>query len=136
MPTNSSRLVLPLFLAGLFLGISSVFAKDKQYRLTLVFSGPDFKWSQVITYREDFHYFLNTAHFPAVHEVVYIAGVIYPKNGADYISLTIGTSHLNKESGEALGAVKFLKLPRSGSFDIPPIGSPYRACHAQVDLLP
>ncbi|CAN5703547.1 hypothetical protein BH09VER1_BH09VER1_43360 [soil metagenome] len=85
MPINSSRLVLLLFLAGLFLGISSVFAKDKQYRLTLVFSQPDFKWSQVITYREDFHFFLSTAPFSSVHDVVYVAGVLYSKNGSDYI---------------------------------------------------
>ena len=136
MPTNPNRSFLLLLLAGLILCASPAFAKEKQYRLTLVFSQPDFKWSRVITYRKDFHLFLDAAPFPTVHDVVFVAGVLYPKDGSHYISLAIGTSQLNKESGETLGSVRFLKLPENGKFDIPPIGSPYGTCRAEVEFLP
>jgi hypothetical protein len=130
------RYFISLLFLGFTLFTSSASDKEKRYRLTLIFSEPDFKWSRVIEYRDDFHLFLDANPFPTVKDIIYVAGTVYPKDGSDRVSVNIGTSFVNKESGETLGAVKHLKLPKDGQFDIPPIGVHYKTCKARVEFLP
>ena len=86
-------------------------------------------------FRSDFHLFLDASPFPTVKDIIYVAGTVYPKDGADRVSVTIGTSLTNKESGETLATVKHLKLPKDGQFDIPPIGGHFKTCKAKIDFL-
>lgn len=132
----NKRHFVSVLLPGIALFTSPAFAAEKRCRLTLVFSEPAFKWSRIVTYRDDFHLFLEASPFPAIKDIIYVAGTVYPKEGSDRVSVAIGTSLTNKEPGEILGAVKHLKLPKDGRFDIPPVGSYYKACQARVEFLP
>ena len=133
---SNRRYFVSMLLLGIVAFASSASAEEKRYRLTLTFTEPAFKWSRVIAYRNDFHLFLDARPFPTVKDVIYIAGSVYPKDGSDRVSISIGTSLTNKEFGEALGSTKHLKLPQDGKFDIPPIGAHYKTCKAQVQFLP
>lgn len=133
---SNRRFFISLLLLGIAVFTSTASAKDKRYRLTLVFSEPAFKWTRVITYRDDFHLFLDASPFPTVKDIIYVAGTVYQKDGADRVSVTIGTSLPNKESGETLGIVKHLNIPKNGQFDIPPIGGHFKTCKGKIDFLP
>lgn len=132
---SNRRFFISVLLLGIAVLTSTASAKEKRYRLTLVFSEPAFKWSRVIAYRDDFHLFLDASPFPTVKDIIYVAGTVYPKDGEDHVSIAIGTSLTNKESGETLGAVKHIKLPRVGQFDIPPIGGHFKTCKVKIDFL-
>jgi hypothetical protein len=129
------RSFLSTLLLSFALFASPAFAKEKQCRLTLLFSKPDFKWSRVITFRDDFHLFLDANPFPTVKDIIFVAGTVYPKDGSDHVSLAIGTSLINKESGQTLGQAKHLKLPKNGEFKIPPMGGHYKACKARIEFV-
>lgn len=133
---NRRYFISLLVLLGVAWLTSTASAKEKQYRLTLVFSEPAFKWSRVIAYRDDFHLFLDASPFPTVKDIIFVGGTVYPKDGSDRVSVRIGTSFINKESGEDLGGVKHLKLPADGQFDIPPIGGHFKSCKAKIEFLP
>src|SRR5688572_27762221 len=108
---SNRRHFLYVFVLGTALFTLSASAKEERYRLTLTFSEPNFKWSRVITYRDDFHLFLGASPFPKVKDIIFVAGTVYPKAGSNHVSVTIGT-FANKEGGETLGAAKHLKLPK------------------------
>lgn len=138
---NTRRRFLSLLLPAIALSAAPAMAAERRYRLTLIFSELDFKWSRVIEYRDDFHLFLNANPFPTVKGGIYVAGIVYPKKGVDYVSVVIGTTLSNgpvsyKEIGPSLGEIKFLKLPKDGRFQIPPIGGHYKSCQARVEFLP
>ncbi|WP_395745186.1 hypothetical protein [Prosthecobacter sp.] len=133
---SNRRNLLLLLLAGAALVPAAAFAKEKRCRLTLVFTEPSFKWSRVITYRDDFHLFLDANPFSTVTDVIYVAGTVYPKEGADHVSLTIGTSMPNKENGGTLGAVKHVGLPKDGRIGITPIGGHFKTCTARIEFIP
>lgn len=126
------------FLATLLLGMVpclSAQAKTRRYRLTLVFSEPDFKWTRTIDYRENFHLFLDASPFPTVKDIIYVVGTVYPKKGEDHVTIAIGTTVDKNDAGELLGEVRYLKLPKSGEFDIPPVGKHFKACKAKVEFV-
>lgn len=126
------------FLAALLLGMvpqMSVQAKTRRYRLTLVFSEPDFKWTRVIDYRDNFHLFLDASPFPTVKDIIFVAGTVYPKKGEDHVSIAIGTTVDKTDAGELLGEVRHLKLPKGGEFEISPVGKHFKACKAKVEFV-
>jgi len=126
-----STFVLVAVLWSLVCGTSSAVAGEKRFRITLEFSEPAYKCSEVVTYRDDFHYFMEHSPFP---DVPFVGGTIYPKDGVDYISIRLGTSKLDKQEGVRLGGIKHLKLPDTLTFEIPPAAGHFKTC--KVTLTP
>ena len=126
-----STLILLAVLLALFFSTSHSIAGEKRFRITIEFSEPAYKCSEVVTYREDFHYFMEHSPFP---DVPFVGGTIYPKDGVDYISIRLGTSKLNKQEGVPLGGIKHLKLPDTLTFQIPPAAGHFKSC--KVTLTP
>ena len=126
-----SAFVLFTLLLSLVFGASNALAGEKRFRITLEFSEPAYKCSEVVTYRDDFHYFMEDSPFP---DVPFVGGTIYPKGGVDYISIRVGTSRLDKQEGVRLGGIKHLKLPDTLTFEIPPAAGHFKRC--KVTLTP
>ena len=119
-------------LLSVVFGTSGAFAGEKRYRITIEFFEPAYKCSEVVTYRDDFHYFLEGSPFPTLP---FVGGTIYPKDGVDYISIRLGTAQADKQQeGVRLGGVKHLKLPDTLTFDIPPAAGHFKRC--KVTLTP
>ena len=127
-----STVALFAVLLSLVFGASSALAREKRFRITLEFSEPAFKCSKIVTYRDDFHDFIERSPFP---DVPYVAGVIYPKKGLNYISLLLATSKMNKDEGELIGRVEHLKIPNTRTFEIPPTGGHFKKCKVTVTPL-
>ena len=126
-----STVVLFAVLLSIVFGASGALAREKRFRITFEFSEPAFKCSKIVTYRDDFHYFIENSPFS---DIPYMAGVIYPKKGLDYISLLVGISK-NKEEAEVIGSVEHLKIPNTRAFEIPPIGGHFKKCKVTVTPL-
>ena len=126
-----SKFILLATLLALVFGASSAFAGEKRFRITLEFSEPAYKCTEVVIYRDDFHYFMERSPFP---DVPYVAGIIYPKQGLNHISLLLGTSKLNKEEGTLIARVAHLAIPNTLTFEIPPAEGYFKKC--KVTLTP
>ena len=129
---STFRLYTVVLLAALLfvvVGATSAFAGERQFRITLEFSEPTYKCSEVVDFREDFHFFMEHSPFP---DVPFVGGTIYPKDGVDYISLRLGTSKLDKTEGVRLGGIKHLKLPDTLTFDIPPAANHFKRCKVTI----
>jgi hypothetical protein len=120
-----STFLLVAALLALVFGVPQALAGEKRFRVTLEFSEPAYQCSEVVTYRQDFHFFMERSPFP---DVPFVGGTIYPKDGVDYISIRLGTSKSDKREGVQLGGVKHLKLLDSLTFEIPPAANHFKKC--------
>ncbi len=83
------------------------------------------KWHRTIKLREDFHLFLDRVALKKGYRTGVIAGVVYPKKGDLYCSLSLSAVKDLKDEGRTpgnsyeIGEVKFFKIPKSMTFDLP-----------------
>jgi len=105
---------------------------SKKYKLSLLFERPGYaegkkellyKWNRTIDFRDEFHLFLDGAPLKEEYNVGVIAGVIYPKNGELYCTLSLwAVKDLKAETaGNAysIGEARFFKVPSSMTFELP-----------------
>src|SRR4051794_40969553 len=122
-------------------------AAERRYRLTVQFTEPNCKMSWTLHYREDFRLSLDdcpitkNSPFPAAP---FVAGSLYPKNGATYFSIEISSIALDKpnpgedkaDRGESFSQVKHIKLPDNHVVELPPVPGVYKSCKATITFLP
>ncbi|MCP5537261.1 MAG: hypothetical protein H7A51_13655 [Akkermansiaceae bacterium] len=109
----------------MFFAVSAVSHADfaARYKVQIEFEGPKYKWHRTVKFRDDFHFFLDNAPLKKGYAVGSIAGVVYPKKGKLYCTISMWASKKLKseETGNSysIGEVKFLAVPKSLKFDIP-----------------
>lgn len=118
-----------------------------KYKINLLFERPGyeegkkellFRWNRTVDFREEFHFFLDQAPLKAESYLGVITGVIYPKNGAMYCTLSLSASEDPKdESGRSkwysIGDTKFFKVPKSMTFELPLAeGSGFQKCTVTI----
>lgn len=127
MKTLFRALLFLMWLSGLAHG---QFAKS--YKVALLFERPGYepgktellyKWQRTVAFREEFHFFLDKAPLNEGYTVGSIAGVVYPKQGALYCSLSLwavkGLKLETADNGYSIGEAKFFKIPKSMKFELP-----------------
>jgi hypothetical protein len=108
-----------LFLLFSLVVFDSEAAETRRYRLTLEFSEPAFRWSRTIIYRDEFHLILDEAPLGDGYWG-FVAGVIYPKNGVLYTSLSMSKLRGKSETdGAVLGSITHVKLPPNLTLTVP-----------------
>ncbi len=106
-------------------------SSPKKYQLKLEFTGPTYKWHRTVEFREDFHFFMDDA--PIQGAITgFIAGVIYEKKGAGYISLTIGKTIDKGDRDADIGGVKYFKFQENKTFDVPMTSGDFKTCKATL----
>lgn len=102
----------------------------RRYRLTLKFSGPEYRWSRTVTFREEFHLILDKAPLGEGYWG-FVTGVIYPKKDGLYATLGLGKMRDKIETdGASLGGVRYRKLPRGLSIEAPMESKDFQRCTA------
>jgi hypothetical protein len=126
-----NRLILIIFVFVSLTSISNSQFSPK-YKLNLLFESPGYekgkkellyKWNRTVDFREEFHFFLDQAPLKEGYSVGVIAGVVYPKNGALYCTLSLSAvKDLKAETSDnayQIGEARFFKIPKSMTFELP-----------------